>query len=90
MKCLFNFSQLAVIHSVGKQTRVISFVSDAAIIFHTDYLFARNGSGSLAVLSQSDPSLVLVFLFLYTVTAICFCFFLSTLFSKGMTMGLVG
>lgn len=41
-----------------------------------------NGSGSLAVLSQSDPSLVLVFLLLYTVTAICFCFFLSTLFSR--------
>ncbi|XP_063839916.1 phospholipid-transporting ATPase ABCA3-like isoform X2 [Scylla paramamosain] len=41
-----------------------------------------HGPGSLAVLSQSDPSLVLVFLLLYTVTAICFCFFLSTLFSK--------
>ncbi|KAG0722166.1 ATP-binding cassette sub-family A member 3 [Chionoecetes opilio] len=41
-----------------------------------------HGSGSLAVLNQSDPSLVLVFFLLYTVTAICFCFFLSTLFSK--------
>ncbi|KAK4312219.1 hypothetical protein Pmani_016341 [Petrolisthes manimaculis] len=40
------------------------------------------GSGSLAVLSESDPSLVLVFLLLYTICAISFCFFLSTLFSK--------
>ncbi|KAA0192008.1 hypothetical protein HAZT_HAZT001559 [Hyalella azteca] len=40
------------------------------------------GSGSLAVLHKSDPSLVLAFLCVYLVTVISFCFLLSTLFSR--------
>lgn len=40
------------------------------------------GEGSLAVLNNSDPTLVFIFLLLYTVCSISFCFFISTLFSK--------
>ncbi|XP_076053842.1 phospholipid-transporting ATPase ABCA3-like isoform X2 [Oratosquilla oratoria] len=41
-----------------------------------------NGSGSLAVLDNSDPSLVFFFLIVYILCSISFCFFMSTLFSK--------
>ncbi|XP_042876783.1 phospholipid-transporting ATPase ABCA3-like isoform X3 [Penaeus japonicus] len=40
------------------------------------------GEGSLAVLNNSDPTLVFIFLLLYTICSISFCFFISTLFSK--------
>ncbi|KAF2368204.1 ABC transporter-like [Trinorchestia longiramus] len=40
------------------------------------------GAGSLAVLHNSDPSLVFCFLCVYLLTVISFCFMLSTLFSK--------
>ncbi|XP_068200893.1 phospholipid-transporting ATPase ABCA3-like isoform X1 [Palaemon carinicauda] len=40
------------------------------------------GSSSLAVLNNSDPSLVLVFLLLFATCSIVSCFFLSAFFSK--------
>ena len=40
------------------------------------------GEASLAVLNNSDPTLVFFFLFVYILSAISFCFFFSTLFSK--------
>ncbi|KAG7167085.1 ATP-binding cassette sub-family A member 3-like 1 [Homarus americanus] len=66
------------LHWLAWFTKTFMFLATSTV-FITILL---HGPGSLAVLSESDPTLVFVFLLLYTTCSVCFCFFLSTLFSK--------
>ncbi|XP_042225445.1 phospholipid-transporting ATPase ABCA3-like [Homarus americanus] len=70
------------LHWLAWFTKTFMFLATSTVFITILLCTHWHGPGSLAVLSESDPTLVFVFLLLYTTCSVCFCFFLSTLFSK--------